>query len=361
MSWCVKWLEDCILISLWGRVVVKRPSIGDVARHAGVSTATVSRALNAPDTVTEKTRRKVEEAVALLHYVQSETARNFKLQRANAVLVVAHDVGSIYYSELFRGIQRRAQSSNYTISITNPSPGGTQDLILSNLRTAKVDGVIILSGHRISTDDFALMRKLYSGTPPIVALGEERSNLKVPHILIDNEHAGYTAGRHLIEMGHTLIGHAYGPHNTPVRRARANGLRRALSEAGLPVRPEFFFECGFEASMGRNAARTFLSLAERPTAVFCVNDLAAMGFMSELHKNGVKVPDDVSILGFDDIVLAESYIPALSTIHQPKDDIGRRAMSLLLDIIEKKNVEPVPIVEMPVHLVPRESVKRIAR
>lgn len=340
---------------------MKRPSIGDVARHAGVSTATVSRALNAPDTVTEKTRLKVQEAVEALHYVQSETARNFKLQRAHAVLVVAHDVGSIYYSELFRGIQRRAQSSNYTVSITNPSPGGTQDLIVSNLRTAKVDGVIILSGHRISADDFALMKKLYSGTPPIVALGEERGNLKVPQLLIDNEHAGYIAGRHLIEMGHTLIGHAYAPHNTPVRRARANGLRRALAEAGLPFRPEFFFECGFEAGMGRNAARTFLSLPQRPTAVFCANDLAAMGFMNEVHKHGLSVPDDVSVLGFDDIVVSESYIPALSTIHQPKDEIGRRAMNLLLDIIERRNTEPMPVVEIPVHLVPRDSVKRIAR
>ncbi|WP_116653202.1 LacI family DNA-binding transcriptional regulator [Pelagibacterium sediminicola] len=340
---------------------MKRPSIGDVARHAGVSTATVSRALNAPDAVTEKTRRKVQEAVDELHYVQSETARNFKLQRANAVLVVAHDVGSIYYSELFRGIQRRAQSSNFTVSITNPSPGGTQDLILSNLRTAKVDGVILLSGHRISADDFALMKKLYAGTPPVVALGEERGNLKIPQLLIDNEHAGYIAGRHLIEMGHTLIGHTYASHNTPVRRARANGLRRALTEAGLPIRPEFFFECGFEAGLGRNAARAFLSLPQRPTAVFCANDLAAMGFMSEVHKHGLSIPEDVSILGFDDIVLADSYIPALSTIHQPRDEIGRRAMNLLLDIIEKRNTDPIPTVEVPVHLIPRDSIKRIAR
>lgn len=340
---------------------MKRPAIGDVARHAGVSTATVSRALNAPETVTEKTRRKVLEAVDALHYVQSETARNFKMQRANAVLVVAHDIGSIYYSELFRGIQRRAHASNYTISITNPSPGGTQDLILSNLRTAKVDGVIILSGHRITSEDFSLVRKLYSGTPPIVALGEERGDLKVPHILIDNEHAGYIAGRHLIEMGHTSIGHLYGPHNTPVRRARANGLRRALSEAGLGVRPEFFFESGFDSGLGRSAAQTFLSLKERPTAVFCANDLAAMGFMHEVHTYGLRIPEDISVLGFDDIVLADCYIPALSTIHQPKDEIGRRAMNLLLDIIDKRNTEPMPVIELPVHLVPRESVRRIGR
>lgn len=113
--------------------------------------------------------------------------------------------------------------------------------------------------------------------------------------------------------------------------------------------------------MGRNAARTFLSLPQRPTAVFCANDLAAMGFMNEVHKHGLSVPDDVSVLGFDDIVVSESYIPALSTIHQPKDEIGRRAMNLLLDIIERRNTEPMPVVEIPVHLVPRDSVKRIAR
>lgn len=338
---------------------MKRPSIGDVARHAGVSTATVSRALNAPETVTEKTRSKVTEAVEALHYVQSETARNFKKQRANAVLVVANDIGNIYYSEIFRGIQRRAEASNYSITITNPSPGGTQELILSNLRTAKVDGVIILSGHEIADHDLALLKKLYAGTPPIVAMGEERGGMLVPHILIDNERAGYIAGRHLIEMGHTRIGHAYGPHRTPVRRARANGLRRALNEAGLAVNDIWFFEGGFNAIGGRAAAQSFLSLKERPTAIFCANDEAAMGFISQLDRYGVSVPGDLSVIGFDDIVLADTYVPGLTTVHQPKEEMGRHAMNLLLDIIERRQRADLPIVELPVHLVPRDSVARV--
>lgn len=338
---------------------MKRPSIGDVARQAGVSTATVSRAINAPETVTEKTRRKVNEAVTALHYVQSETARNFKKQRANAVLVVANDIGNIYYSEIFRGIQRRAEASNYSITITNPSPGGTQELILSNLRTAKVDGVIILSGHEITEHDLAFLKKLYAGTPPIVAMCEERGYMRVPHILIDNERAGYVAGRHLIEMGHTRIGHAYGPHRTPVRRARANGLRRAMSEAGIPVNDTWFFEGGFSAIGGRAAAQSFLSLKERPTAIFCANDEAAMGFISQLHRYGVSVPGDLSVMGFDDIVLADTYVPGLTTVHQPKEEMGRHAMNLVLDIIERQTHADLPIVELPVHLVPRDSVARV--
>lgn len=339
---------------------MKRPSIGDVARQAGVSTATVSRALNAPETVTDKTRRKVAQAVDALQYVQSETARNFKLQRANAVLVVAHDIGNYYYSELFRGIQRRAQVSNYAITIANPSPGGTQDLILSNLRTARVDGVIILSGHEITECDLALLQRLYPGTPPIVAMGEERGTIKVPHVLIDNERGGYLAGRHLIEMGHTRIGHCYAPPGTPVRRARAGGLRRALSEAGLPVEERWFFESGFNAQGGRAAAHGLLSLKDRPGAVFCGNDEAAMGFISQLHRYGVSVPGELSVMGFDDIVLAETYVPALTSMHQPKEEMGRAAMTLLLDIIEKGGPGSLPVVELPVHVVPRESVARLA-
>lgn len=338
---------------------MKRPSIGDVARHAGVSTATVSRALNAPETVTEKTRRKVTEAVEALHYVQSETARNFKKQRANAVLVVANDIGNIYYSEIFRGIQRRAEASNYSITITNPSPGGTQELILSNLRTAKVDGVIILSGHEIADHDLALLKKLYAGTPPIVAMSEERGLMRVPHILIDNERAGYIAGRHLIEMGHTKIGHAYGPHRTPVRRARANGLRRAMGEAGVVINDTWFFEGGFNAIGGRAAAQSFLSLKDKPTAIFVANDEAAMGFISQLHRYGVSVPGDLSVMGFDDIVLADTYVPGLTTVHQPKEEMGRHAMTLVLDIIEGRTRADLPIIELPVHLVPRDSVARI--
>lgn len=338
---------------------MKRASIGDVARHAGVSTATVSRAINAPESVTEKTRRKVEAAIAALHYVQSETAKNFKKQRSNAVLVVAHDIGNIYYSELFRGIQRRAEASQYSITITNPTPGGTQDVIFAHLRTAKVDGVIILSGYEVAGADLDLLTKLYSGTPPIVGLSEERGYLQIPNILIDNERAGYLAGRHLIEMGHKKIAHAYGPHRAPVRRARANGLRRALIEAGIAPRKEYFFEGGFNSIGGRAAAQSWLSLKDRPTAIFCGNDEAAMGFVSQLSKYGLSVPEAVSVMGFDDIVLAETYVPALTTIHQPKEEMGRQAMGLLLDIIERRNIDAHPVVELPVHLVPRDSVERI--
>ncbi|WP_127073328.1 LacI family DNA-binding transcriptional regulator [Pelagibacterium lentulum] len=338
---------------------MKRPSIGDVARHAGVSTATVSRALNMPASVTEKTRMRVEEAVEALHYVQSETARNFKMQRAHSVLVVAHDIGNIYYSELFRGVQRRAEASNYAITITNPSPGGTKELIFNQLRTAKVDGVIVLSGYEMSDDDYDLLEKLYSGHPPIVAMCEERGHVRVPQILIDNEHAGYLAGRHLIEMGHRKIAHAYGPHRMPVRRARANGFRRAMAEAGLTVREEYFLEGGFSSPGGRAAAQSYLSLKDRPTAVFCGNDESAMGFMSQLSKYGVSVPEDVSVVGFDDIVLADCYIPALTTLHQPKEEMGRQAMSLLLGLIESPADVQQTIVELPVHLIPRDSVKRL--
>ncbi|WP_404400134.1 LacI family DNA-binding transcriptional regulator [Pelagibacterium halotolerans] len=338
---------------------MKRASIGDVARQAGVSTATVSRAINSPESVTEKTRRKVEAAIEALHYVQSETAKNFKKQRSNSVLVVAHDIGNIYYSELFRGIQRRAEASNYSITITNPTPGGTHDVIFAHLRTAKVDGVIILSGYEIAESDLDLLTKIYSGTPPIVGLSEERGYLKIPNVLIDNERAGYLAGRHLIEMGHRKIAHAYGPHRTPVRRARANGLKRALTEAGIPLRKEYFFEGGFSSIGGRAAAQSWLSLKDRPTAIFVGNDEAAMGFISQLSKYGLHVPDAASVIGFDDIILAETYVPALTTIHQPKEEMGRQAMSLLLDIIERRNIDSHPVVELPVHLVPRDSVKRV--
>jgi LacI family transcriptional regulator, repressor for deo operon, udp, cdd, tsx, nupC, and nupG len=338
---------------------LKRPSIGDVARQAGVSTATVSRAINAPESVTEATRRRVEEAIEALHYVQSITAKNFKSQRSLAVLVVANDIGNIYYSELFRGIQRRAEASGYSIIITNPTPGSTQDLIVTHLRTAKVDGVIVLSGYEITPDDFALLTKLYSGTPPVVAMSEERGTLDVPHILIDNERAGYLAGKHLIEMGHTRIGHVMGPHGTPVRRARMAGLERALGEAGLTLRKEDRFEGGFSTVGGRSAAQQFMSLKARPTAVFCANDESAMGFISQISKYGLSVPKDVSVLGFDDIVLAESYVPALSTMHQPKEEMGRQAMALLLDLIENRPPEGThTCVELQVHMVPRDSVRR---
>jgi len=337
---------------------VKRPSIGDVARMAGVSTATVSRALNAPETVVEETRAKVDAAVRALSYVRSESAFNFKKQRAHAALVIAHDLGNIYYSELFRGVQRRAEEAGFSIVISPPGPEGVQGLIAAQLRARKVDGVIVLSAHLSTEPEERNLLSLFGGIVPVVRLSEEKGAFSTAQILIDNEKGGHMAARYLIEMGHTRLGHILGPLDMNVGQARLAGFRRAISEAGLSLRPEHVFAGGFTAELGRDAARAFLTLEDRPSAIFAANDEAAMGFISEISRAGLSAPRDVSVMGFDNIALSGAYVPPLTTVHQPRDRIGRAAMDLLLRLIARDPSAANAVVELPVHLVVRDSVAR---
>ncbi|WP_127144978.1 LacI family DNA-binding transcriptional regulator [Pelagibacterium montanilacus] len=333
---------------------MKRASIADVARHAGVSTATVSRALNTPDQVTEATLARVEAAIDALDYVRSETARSFKTQRSRMIMVVARNIGNIYYSELFRGVQRRAEALDHEIMIASPMHTSTDALIAAHLRTGRVDGVVVLSGLEASRVNTSVLREHYGGPPPIVGIGEERGHLALPHILVDNERAGYLAGKHLLAMGHTAIAHIPGPEGTPVRRARAGGLVRALAEAGLaPAWPEAF-EGGFSIQTGRGAAQTMSARPDRPTAIFCANDEVALGFIAEATRLGIRVPKEVSVVGFDDIVFAEAAIPALTSIRQPREAMGMRAMDLVLALIEGERAEEM--IELPLELVERDSV-----
>jgi len=337
---------------------MKRPSIGDVARMAGVSTATVSRALNAPETVVEETRAKVDAAVKALSYVRSESAFNFKTQRAHAALVIAHDLGNIYYSELFRGVQRRAGEAGYSIIISPPGPEGAAGLIAAQLRSRKVDGVIVLSAHLASEAEERDLRTLFGGVVPLVRLSEDIGAFAGTQVVIDNEKAGHMAGRHLIEMGHRRLGHILGPDDMSVTRVRRAGFARAIAEAGLSLDERHVFAGGFSAELGREAARAFLALEHRPSAVFAANDEAAMGFISAIARAGLSVPRDVSVIGFDDIALSDAYVPPLTTIHQPRDRIGREAMDLLLRLIARDPGAADAVTELPVHLVVRESVAR---
>lgn len=339
--------------------MVKRPSIGDVARMAGVSTATVSRALNAPETVVEQTRARVDEAVRALRYVRSDSAVNFKKQRAHAALVVAHDLGNIYYSELLRGVQRRAEAAGYAIIISPSGETGASGVIESHLRGRRVDGAIVLSGHLVTEAEDEHLRGLFGGVVPVVRLAEARGLLTSPQILVDNEQGGLLAARHLLDNGHRRIGHIEGPPEFPVSRARRTGFLRVAAEAGVTVDPSHIFAGGFAAEDGRRAAHAFMALSDRPTAIFAANDEAAMGFISEIARAGLAVPRDVSVIGFDDIALSDAYVPALTTIHQPRDRIGREAMDLLLRVIARDARAARAVHEVPVHLVTRESVARL--
>lgn len=338
---------------------MKRASVSDVSKRAGVSTATVSRVLNSPEKVSEQTREKVLAAIEELNFVKSATAFSFKSQQTHNVLVVVRNVGNIFYSEVFEGLQRRANAHGYNIIIKSPDLEDGSDPVMDALRTGSVDGVIVLDPYFPSEDDYAILRSIYQGVPPIVGFAERPDYLPYPHVFVDNRAAARTITRYMIERGHTRIGHLPGPPNVAATAERKAGFLDAMEEAGLSVDPEDIYEGGFHRDVGRRVARRLARRQILPTGVFCANDETAMGFISEMATLGIVVPDDISVAGFDNNAFADVFVPPLTTIAQPRGEIGVSVMDLLLDVMTNPKVGRNRVVELRYRLASRLSVARL--
>lgn len=313
---------------------MKRASVTDVSRRAGVSTATVSRVLNAPEKVSEQTRERVLKAIKELSFVKNATAFSLKAQQSHNVLVVVSNVGNIFYSKMFQGVQLRAEDNGYSVIITSRT-AGLHLPVLERLRTGRVDGVIALDPAPLADADLEFLETFYRQTPPIVGFSEKPGLLPYPHILVDNFKPSYELTRYLIDLGHRDIGVVQAPDYLAVRGERLGGFMKAMMEAGLDVPDRNIFEGGFESPAGHNVARALLERgrADMPTAMVCSNDEMAMGMISDLVKAGIRVPEDLSVVGFDDCTLADVYSPPLTTVAQPRARIGEEAMNLLLRIM----------------------------
>lgn len=335
--------------------MIKRPTIGDVAELAGVSTATVSRTLHTPDVVSESARKAVMEAVRRTGYTQNAAAQILRQQRAKAVLVLVPDIGNTFFSEILAGIERVASAAGLTILIgdTANDPQREEDF-LRYLRNGRADGVLLLNG-RLPPSMLAELDSRGGRPPPMVTISEALDRQVVPHVGIDNVAAARAAVRHLLDLGHRRIAHLCGPASNILTRQRLAGYRQALAAAGLGGEAEILLEGDFTAESGGLAALRFLELPARPTAIFCSNDEMAMGLISELHARGVSVPCDLSVVGFDDIVFAKTYIPALTTIHQPRLEVGEKAMQTLLSLLDGTAALEADEAQLEYQLVVRDS------
>lgn len=338
---------------------MKRASVSDVSQRAGVSTATVSRVLNSPERVSTPTRDKVLAAIEELNFVKSATAFSFKSQQTHNILVAVKNVGNIYYSEIFEGLLRRANAHGYDIIIKSPRQEDDVDPIMEALRTGRVDGAITLDDYFPQADDYAILRDIYQGMPPLVGFAERPDHLPYPHVYIDNRSAAYAITKHMIERGHSHIGHMPGPEGGTATSERKAGFFQAMQEAGLKVDPEDVYEGGFHRDVGRRVARRLARRQIMPTGVFCGNDETAMGFISEMATLGIMVPDDISVAGFDNNAFADVFVPALTTIAQPRGEIGVSAMDLLLEVINNPLASRNKVVELKYRLASRLSVARL--
>ena len=341
--------------------VQKAARIQDVARAAGVSTATVSRALSSPELLSEATRKLVLEAIRSTGYRANKAARTLRTQKAGAVLVLVPNLGNPFFSQILASLSDVFMRTDYSVLIadTEEHPPSDRNLI-DYFRDSRIDGMISLDGALTLQE----MRDFHEHgvSDRIVFACEWVKDSELPSVRSDIVLGARLAVRHLHELGHRKIAHVVGPEKNVLSQARRQGALEEFAALELPFEEDWLLKGEFSLECGRDVALQILAMDNRPTAVCCSSDQVAFGLIATLTAEGVKVPDDISVVGFDDIELSEFYVPALTTIRQNRSALGERAASLLMDRITPKPIaaaaEPLSteaLVVVDVELVERAS------
>jgi LacI family repressor for deo operon, udp, cdd, tsx, nupC, and nupG len=337
-------------------------TIEDVARLAGVSTATVSRALAQPNLVRPETVQLVTEAVKASGYTPNSSARSLRRQRTNMVLVIVPTIANQMYSHVLRGIDTGLAPAGYGVIIGNLDNAPDKEAHFVDLAFSRqVDGIMLLCGFVPRGRG----RSLAETGLPMVSLCAPIPGAALPEVYVDDAGAGLEAGRYLASLGHRRLGYAAGPKGSVVDQTRWTSFRQGAIEGGVDpadiVRIEGLAETRFSYGSGLAAAESFLALANRPTAMFCASDEIAIGFLKVIRRAGLQVPRDVSLLGFDGIEQADFTDPVLSTFRQPRHDIGRVGAELLLRLMEGPAHVDEREVRLPFELLKRESTAPLPR
>jgi LacI family repressor for deo operon, udp, cdd, tsx, nupC, and nupG len=335
---------------------VSTVSIKDVARIAGVSIATVSRAVNEPDRVRQETRRRVEDAIRQTGYAPNALARSFRRGRTQVIMVVLPSVGDPFFTGVMEGIRTVAAREDYSLLINETQRNTlTADEIGAMVVSRQADGIILLAslspfGTRVLSAESQRALPMVIGCETIAPELSE-----IPGIHIDNVAAAREATAYLQGLGHRRIAFMYGEHETLLTADREAGYRQAMDAAGLPVEPGWLVEGKLSIDGAISATQRLLGLPERPTAVFCANDEMAMGCLHALKGAGLAVPRDLSVVGFDDTRYARITDPPLTTVRQPTRRIGERVMERLLQEIGSERSAQTGVEILPHELVIRAS------
>lgn len=332
----------------------KTPTIQDVARHAAVSAATVSRVLSAPERVSEAARARVIAAVQDTGYTINQAARSLRMRAARTVLAALPNIGNPFYSTILDAVIRQASSRGYSVLVASRLDADPNRWLSNYLLSNRADGLLLFDG---SLDTRALHDLVGDGTPlPLVACYDELPDPQINSVLTDNRLAAMRAVRHLIALGHRDIAHVTGAARNASPNERLVGYRQAMAEAGLPLRPDWIIPGDYTMHAGVAAAKAVAAMEERPTAVFCGNDETTIGFISSLRAAGIECPRDISVIGFDDITVSRHFAPPLTTMRQPREQLGAVATDALIDILEGTAPADKPLhVVLTAELVVRAS------
>ncbi|HET6625545.1 MAG TPA: LacI family DNA-binding transcriptional regulator [Nocardioidaceae bacterium] len=332
-------------------------SVKDVAAAAGVSLGTVSNVLNRPERVSAGTRTRVEQAMADLGFVRNESARQLRAGRSSTLAYLMLDATNPFFTDVAQGIEETAEAGRLSVFICNSAHRPEREAAyLNRLEQQRVQGILITP---VDPDAAALDELPRRGTP-IVIVDRIRSTNTHCSVAVDDVLGGRLAAEHLLEMGHTRIAFLGGPNSLGQVRDRREGVLQALDIAGLaPEALTNVVTAALTVAEGKNAGERIAGLpaANRPTAAVCANDLLALGLLQQCVGLGLRIPEDLAIVGYDDIDFAAAAAVPLTSVRQPRLQLGRTATELLLDEVSNPDHEHQQILFTP-ELVVRTSTRR---
>jgi DNA-binding LacI/PurR family transcriptional regulator len=329
----------------------RRPTMKDVAEHARVSVSTVSYVLNDSGPVAPERRNRVLDAVRVLEYQPNESARNLKRRSASTIGMVVPELTNQFFAMVAEGVQKAASARDVLVVLVVPdATEQPEEKQAKLLRSQRVDGVVYLSG----TGSMPLSIYELARSGPVVLVDEQIPGMDLPAVVCDSRKGAREVARHVLDQGHRRLAVIGGPSALWTAQQRLAGYREAFAGAGLdpdsvPVHPG-----DYRQASGTALAAEALASAEPPTAILCANDLMAIGVLEHCKTAGLRVPEDVSVVGFDDLPVSGLLTPRLTTVRQPAHDMGHRAATALFDLLE--NGESGAIGLLPASVQLRDSV-----
>ncbi|MTH54135.1 substrate-binding domain-containing protein [Bacillus mangrovi] len=333
-------------------------TIYDVAKKAGVSSTTVSKALNNYPDVSEKTKNVILTVAAEMGYLPNSHAQSLSTKKTWSVGVMFTEDNGVgmkhpFFNAVIESFRKHAENEGYDLVFPSRNLRNRNTSYLEYFQYRGVDGIIIICSDQ--NDPFVL--EVLDSSIPIVVIDMDKVNSSVVHS--DNVTGGEKAVEYLLSLGHRKIAHISGAPDTFSGSARIQGYRNAMSRAQLEIPEDYLVDGGmFSVREGQEAMEKLLTLPDRPTAVFAAGDLLAIGAMEAIKKAGLTVPEDISVIGFDDIEMAEFLSPKLTTVKQDTDEIGKQAVHLLVNQMNQKKKSLMSEM-VPVTLIERESCKKL--
>ncbi|OGO09334.1 MAG: LacI family transcriptional regulator [Chloroflexi bacterium RBG_13_60_13] len=313
------------------------PTMRDVAKRAGASVTTVSHVVNGTRRVSDGLRQQVLTAVTELGYQPNALARSLRSKKTHTIGLVVPDSANPFFAEVARGIEDVTFEAGHSVILCNSDGNLQKELLYTDLLVEKqVDGILFVAAGFSAEHILRLLQRRI----PVVVVDREIPGVSVDSVLTDNERGGWLATDHLIKLGHCRIGCITGPSDLTPSADRVRGYQRALQESGLPVESELVVKGEFQSESGHRAAHSLLGMEDPPTAVFACNDLMAVGVFGAAYERSFQVPDQLSVVGFDDIRLASFTNPPLTTVAQPKHEMGALAARMLLDRMQDPEMAP---------------------